>query len=449
MSQARDLADGTFDENTLVVDGTNNRVGIGTSTPSANLDVASTNATIHLTDTDDTTYGEIRNNGGTFTIASDEGADASNSSINFRVDATERMRITSSGNVGINTTAPEATLHIKDIDTTGPAVLIAGGSATEGDIVVPHDESMQIGHWNASTNTFIQRIRYNTIGDVVLGTSTATAATLVGSGSTADGAARANNGYFVVARDNNPVFYTNRTGSDGEAIVCRKNGGDQLHLGTRTGAATGEFWIGNASNIGLRSEQSGADRIEPAYGSTGGTRDNAIDLGSTSVRFDDVYATNGTIQTSDEREKQQINALTTSEIAAATAISKLFKTYKWNDSVEEKGDAARTHAGVIAQQVEAAMTAEGLSAGDYAFFVETTWWETSTEIPATEATEERNAREASTYVETYDTAEAAPEGATERNRKGIRYPELLSFIQAATEQRLASIESRLDALEAN
>ena len=45
------------------------------------------------------------------------------------------------------------------------------------------------------------------------------------------------------------------------------------------------------------------------------------------------------------------------------------------------------------------------------------------------------------------TAEEAPEGATERNRKGIRYPQLLSFIGAATEQRLASIESRLDALE--
>lgn len=36
-----------------------------------------------------------------------------------------------------------------------------------------------------------------------------------------------------------------------------------------------------------------------------------------------------------------------------------------------------------------------------------------------------------------------------RTRKGIRYPQLLSFIGAATEQRLASIEARLDALETN
>jgi hypothetical protein len=84
---------------------------------------------------------------------------------------------------------------------------------------------------------------------------------------------------------------------------------------------------------------------------------------------------------------------------------------------------------VIAQDVEAAMTAAGLDAGDYAFFISTSWWEAD--------------------GETYYNADDAPEGATEYNRKGIRYPELLSFVGAATEQRLANIETRLAALEAN
>ena len=73
------------------------------------------------------------------------------------------------------------------------------------------------------------------------------------------------------------------------------------------------------------------------------------------------------------------------------------------------------------------MSDAGLDAGNYAFFISTTWWEAD--------------------GEPYKTQEEAPEGATERNRKGIRYPELLSFIGAATEQRLTSIEARLDALE--
>ena len=116
--------------------------------------------------------------------------------------------------------------------------------------------------------------------------------------------------------------------------------------------------------------------------------DNAIDLGSSSARCDDIYATNGTIQTSDANEKQQIASLTDAEMTAAKAISKLFKTFKWNDKVEAKGDAARRHAGVIAQDVQQAMTDAGLDAGDYAFFISTTWWETQTEVPAVEADEE-------------------------------------------------------------
>ena len=91
------------DTDTLYVDSTNNNVGIGTTSPSADLNVASSNATIHLTDTDDTTYAEIRNNGGTLTIGSDVGQAASNSSINFRVDNSEAMRVDSSGNLLVGT----------------------------------------------------------------------------------------------------------------------------------------------------------------------------------------------------------------------------------------------------------------------------------------------------------------------------------------------------------
>ena len=151
---------------------------------------------------------------------------------------------------------------------------------------------------------------------------------------------------------------------------------------------------------------------------------------------------------------------------AAKAISALFKTFKWNDKVAEKGDAARKHTGVIAQDVQQAMADAGLDAGDYAFFISTTWWETQTEVPAVEAVaaqdavydEEGNliseavdaveAQEAYTRTDTYDTLEEAPEGAVERTRLCIRYPELLAFIGAATEQRLASIEARLDAIGA-
>ena len=96
------------------------------------------------------------------------------------------------------------------------------------------------------------------------------------------------------------------------------------------------------------------------------------------------------------------------------------------------------------------MTAAGLDAGDYAFFISDTWWETQTEVPAVEADEENGIEAVAAYTSTdiYDTAEEAPEGATERTRMGIRYPELLSFVGAATEQRLTNVEARITALEA-
>ena len=59
----------------------------------------------------------------------------------------------------------------------------------------------------------------------------------------------------------------------------------------------------------------------------GTSKDNAVDLGASTARFDDVYATNGTIQTSDRNEKQDIQALTTAETAAATACKGLIRRY--------------------------------------------------------------------------------------------------------------------------
>ena len=72
--------------------------------------------------------------------------------------------ISNNGKIGIGTSTPEATLHVEDVGTTGPAVHIAGGSGTEGDITVPHDENLQIGHWNETTDTYTDRLSMNDSG---------------------------------------------------------------------------------------------------------------------------------------------------------------------------------------------------------------------------------------------------------------------------------------------
>jgi hypothetical protein len=375
----------------------------------------------------------------------------------FETAATERMRITSGGNVGIGTSSPTSPLHISS--SAGEAILISNSNASgNSQIKLDGATDFQIGTGQASSgfaNKFFlydatnaaTRMVVDNSGNVLVG-KTAPNVASVGFEAKSDGA-------HFMTRDGGEPLKINRKTSDGNVIAFAKDGTTVGSIGTVS------------SNLAIGTDDTGfyfnaaAERILPMNLSTFALRDAAIDLGATNGRWKDIYATNATIQTSDANEKQQIAALTDAEITAAKSISALFKTFKWNSAVEAKGDAARTHTGVIAQDVQAAMTAAGLDAGDYAFFISSTWWETQTEVPAVEAvdavldedgnvvTEAVEAVAAYTRTDTYDTAEEAPEGATERTRLGVRYPELLAFIGAATEQRLSSIETRLAALEAN
>ena len=123
-------ADVAVNTNTLFVDVSANRVGIGTTSPDQKLQV---DGNIRLGDTasgvdDDEDYGLIT--GGQLTIHANDsgnnidytglifdvgnasGAQAASSRVKFRVNNTERMRIDASGNVGIGTSSPSAKLEV-------------------------------------------------------------------------------------------------------------------------------------------------------------------------------------------------------------------------------------------------------------------------------------------------------------------------------------------------
>ena len=186
--------------------------------------------------------------------------------------------------------------------------------------------------------------------------------------------------------------------------------------------------------------------IQPWNVNTNALVDDTTDLGFSSMRFDDVFATNGTIQTSDENEKQDIASMTTAELAVGKRLSTLFKTFRWKSKVTEKADKARTHSGIVAQQVKEAFEAEGLDATKYALFCSDTWWEKEISVDAVEANEEKHieAKDAYTYM---DIKYVETEGYSEKTRLGVRYPELLSFIASYNESRFTAIEARLTALE--
>lgn len=80
--------------------------------------------------------------------------------------------------------------------------------------------------------------------------------------------------------------------------------------------------------------------------------DDNLNLGASSVRWSQLYAATGTINTSDEREKNWIGAIDDAHFAAGLEIQSELGFYQWNDAVDEKGeDGARCHFGARAQRV--------------------------------------------------------------------------------------------------
>ena len=200
-------------------------------------------------------------------------------------------------------------------------------------------------------------------------------------------------GFMSHVRDGNAVALYNRLTSDGSIVEFRKDG---TTVGS-IGISGSNIYIAGSSTYptGIRFYNAGMNPCD----NTGAYVDNAKDVGASNVRWDDIYATNGTIQTSDRNEKQDIDSLSDAETRVAVACKGLLRKFRWKSAVEENGDDARIHFGIIAQDLQAAFTAEGLDAGRYAMFIHSTWTDEET--------------------------------GEERSRMGVRYSELLAFIIAA------------------
>lgn len=102
--------------------------------------------------------------------------------------------------------------------------------------------------------------------------------------------------------------------------------------------------------------------------------DNMTSLGLADHAWSNIYSKTAVQVTSDATQKTVIGSLAdTSYEDGQKLLSALFSLdtsmFQLNDSIASKGaDAARLHAGFIAQQVQAAITAAGLSPAKYALW---------------------------------------------------------------------------------
>ncbi len=86
--------------------------------------------------------------------------------------------------------------------------------------------------------------------------------------------------------------------------------------------------------------------------------DNLQTFGNASARWSVIFAGTATINTSDERLKQDIEAIPDVWLDAWGEVE--WSRYRWRDAVLAKGDDARWHLGLIAQRVKAAFDRHGV-----------------------------------------------------------------------------------------
>jgi hypothetical protein len=187
----------------------------------------------------------------------------------------------------------------------------------------------------------------------------------------------------------------------------------------------------------LRNNNGNAVIIDASQNILSGS-DNTKTLGGASNRWSEVFAGNGTINTSDEREKTQL-AIDQKVLDAINSIS--VKAFKWNDAIEAKGDVARVHYGVIAQEVKAAFEAQGLVAEDYGVLCYDEWddqYVTQIVEKSKPAVLDEDGNELEPKVdEVWEDVLVQPAG----NRYGVRYDELYAMKIAALEARITALES--------
>ena len=281
----------TVDNGTFRVDSTNNLVGVGTSSPAENLHIRSnSNVGLRLDDSGQS-YGNIIYNNGSnstdaLTIGVDEGNTQASTTMRFRVDASEKMRITSDGDLGIGSTSPTTKLHVvspslntSSLDTTncldlGLRIFAGSANNTTGAIqsgitlgegragLYAYDDGSGaangLGFWTGSNSGVTEKVRITSLGRLGIGTTSP--------GSPIHVESDANNLLQLVSTDRYSTMYM--VDSAGSTFIQCDSGVLRFGGGGSAGAAGGEsefMRIGSTGLVGIGTNSPQSDlHIESA-----------------------------------------------------------------------------------------------------------------------------------------------------------------------------------------
>ena len=201
-------------------------VGIGTDNPSRILHVSSSNDQyIRVTSTNSANagieFGDSADKGKANIVYAN-----SDDSMFFTVNGSEKVRVTSGGNVGINTNNPQTHLHVFDGASTGRILIQGGGSSSAqlqligggqtNPFVITQDSSRNLIFYDHAT----ERLRIDSSGNVTLGYA---GNSLYFQNGFNNSASRIQNG--GASNSANLKFYVRDSGTESEHMRLTEQGG--------------------------------------------------------------------------------------------------------------------------------------------------------------------------------------------------------------------------------
>ena len=287
------------------------------------------------------------------TISGTSTPSGSQGTLTFLVNDSEKMRIDSSGNVGIGTTSPSTLMHITGNSGSSDGIHFiaentraAGGPAgivmksNHGDWKIINSQTVADAIEFIDGSAGATRMLIDSSGNLLVGTTS--------SSTTTQGARLKPSGRGDFTANGGTCSIMNRLTSDGNILTFQKDGNGRGAIGT------------SGNNLAIHGAGSGDDATGLMFVNSGSTQrivpcqegftlnDGIINLGHSSNRFKDGYFS-GTVNaanfntTSDATLKTNVETLTGS-LDAVKALRGV--SFDWIDN-------GNSEVGVIAQEVEA------------------------------------------------------------------------------------------------
>ena len=214
------------------------------------------------------------------------------------------------------------------------------GSEYQGGLRSYPSGTTRVGIYNATSASHISMIDFSVDGSISIRPNGTTEMTFTNDNVDVSTHMTFSNTKQLISKD---------TAGDTTTLIYL-NSGDNIHISGTSNSANGKsVYIHNTGSYGVGFIGS-AFRPDTT---------NVLALGSSSYKWTAVYATNGTIQTSDRNKKKNIEPIP--EIYEELFLKTQCVSYMFKD-----GD--RIHIGVISQDFEEMMTEIGLTALDFAGF---------------------------------------------------------------------------------